>query len=70
MKEVARLIKSPAYKALPDTEDFTTAGNRRTKKDAIQEIITRYKRPVTERINRQARRRAAIAGTGGELGVE
>lgn len=56
LEQVARLIRSSDYRRLPDTEDLATAGQR-TKRDAIQSVLQRFRQPVTERVNRQAMRR-------------
>lgn len=59
MMKVARYIRSSEYQRLPDAEDLAHRGQR-TKRDAINSIINEYRRPITERMQRQALRRAEL----------
>lgn len=61
---VAQLIRRPEYKSLPDSELVGNAGQR-TKRDAIQTVIGRYRDNVQNRINREALRRAKADQHGG-----
>lgn len=61
---VAQLIRRPDYKSLPDSELVGNAGQR-TKRDAIQTVIGRYRDNVQNRINKEALRRAKADQRGG-----
>lgn len=60
MIRIARLVASQSYQRLPDDENVATR-NQRTKRDAIQSILNGVRRPVVERVNRVALRRAKEA---------
>lgn len=65
MVAVARFIRSPEYRRLPDQETLGTEGQR-TKKQAIQALLTRYRQPAAQHAERQAlSREKRQPGTGG-----
>jgi hypothetical protein len=57
LERVGSLINRSDYTRLPDTKDLADVG-RRTKRDAIESIISQVRDPVLQRVNRQAIKRA------------
>jgi hypothetical protein len=56
LRDVARLIRKPSYRSLPDSDSPEDPGAK-TKYDAILAALSRYRSPVTVRARRSAARR-------------